>query len=303
MHPNRQLLFAAILLGGLGGWLITRPGLPRAAGVESTAPLPPSPPGPGTPARAPAPAGAGIGHVPPAGTDALVEAFGRIDDADGSDLAYLFDTYRALLDPFVAAGDFASARALVDSTPERAVRGLLLRALADIWGRTDPGAAAAWVAAQPPDAAHAQVLGDILSNWAAREPQPAARFALELPPGDARSRALARVIEQWRISDFAAAHVWLESAGREPAFDHAIAALSGDRFFVAADPLAALDWVARIHTPAVRVEALADVFRTWSEADAPAARRHLLISSRFSPADRAELMQKLDTRSSPATAD
>jgi hypothetical protein len=160
--------------------------------VTETKPLPTAAPAPESSAPAPDP----------------TAAFAACDALDDSPTAYLFDRYTELLAPFLAAGNYPAALALVTTTPRADVRRLLLAALCDVWGRVAPSDAASWLAAQPEFADRIRLTRDVLTGWSARDPGSALAFALALPSGDCRNAALAAALQQWAIRDPATARAW-----------------------------------------------------------------------------------------------
>lgn len=175
--------------------------------------------------------------------------------------------------------------------------------LADIWGSSNPAAAAKWINKLPAGPAREEAAGTLATVWAASDinaavkwsaglTDPAVRGAavehlattwgaidpdkaiawLDTQPGALRERGLAGAYNSWAGTDPAGLQDWISQLPAGAPSDIARRSL-GDAW-AASDPAAALDLVSGM-TPAVQPDTAGRYFRAWRRSDDAGAQEWL----------------------------
>ena len=203
------------------------------------------------------------------------------------------------------AGRLIAAREWATQNPEEAAAHFstpapeLASVLADIWGTSNPAAAAAWIHQLPAGPAREEAAGTLATvwaasdinaavNWSATLADPAARGAavehlattwgaidpdkaiawLGTQPPELRDRGFTGAFNSWAGTDPAGLQDWITQLPGGPQSDIARRSLAD--VWSASDPAAALD-LALGMSPSVQPDTAGRYFRAWRRADDAAA--------------------------------
>ncbi len=123
-------------------------------------------------------------------------------------------------------------------------------AVARIWARTDPHAAADWAIAQPSGPVQNSALASVVSTWGFNEPEATAEWLAQFPASEARDRSVAAFLDRngtrspgspERIAEFDA---WFDSI--DDPWWRAQVATSSFRQRKLSDPAGARAWLAAL---------------------------------------------------------
>lgn len=234
-----------------------------------------------------------IGHNDPATATRLAGEFARQQPDEA--VAMCMTAMRAI----TFNGNYDAARKLATEmqlrSPEE--QNMLVNFMAGQWARYEPEKAAQWVQSLPAGPAREQALIGLASSWADRDPPKAAEFAATLPPGESRSVAMRQAVANWVQSDPMAARKWVIESNQYQDFDAAVEAIATQNNFVSREPAHALVWATGIFDEKLRLKTMNTILFNWYSMDRNAATTYLQNSQEFTPEQRADLLQKLQSSS------
>ena len=237
--------------------------------------------------------------------DTLLEVFGKNSTELARQYAgaYTLAHPEAALEVNLAAllgvtyrGDFAGARAYIERAaaldPE--LRANLNNFVAGQWARFAPADAAAWVMSQPDGPERNQALIGLGESWSDVDPAAAAAFAAKLPEGESRALAMRQAVAKWVEADPLAARRWVVQTDQYQDFDAAVEAIATQNNFMSREPARAMGWATGIFDDQLRAQTMSTILFNWFPLDRAAATAYLQSSPEFTPAQRADLLQKLE---------
>ncbi|MDB6069755.1 MAG: hypothetical protein JWL81_926, partial [Verrucomicrobiales bacterium] len=196
--------------------------------------------------------------------------------------------------PYLTDAPPSSASSIAGSAPEGARRSIpdLPTILADIWGTSDPAAAAKWVSELPAGASRTEAASTLATVWAASDIQSAVKWSegfsdpemrativehlattwgaiepdkaiawLNTQPPEIAANGIRGAYNSWAATDPAGMQDWLgqlpPGLGTDQARGSLADVLSGT------DPLAALDLARNMFSPSTQADALNRYYRSW----------------------------------------
>ena len=149
-----------------------------------------------------------------------------------------------------------------------------VRALVDVWTRTDFEAAFAWAQQLPDAAMRNTALESVFNELSARDPLRAIELAQKSLTGASRSRAVSRAVQILTSTDPARAS---ELVGELPPGDlQGMAAVTVAHALASRNIETALEWVKTLAVDYTRWTALNGVLSVWAQKDQAAAARYVL---------------------------
>jgi len=148
------------------------------------------------------------------------------------------------------AGRLIAAREWAAQNPQEATANYpnpapdLAGVLADIWGASDPSAAAKWIGQLPAGSGREEAAGTLATVWAASDVNAAAQWAAGLKDESARAAAVEHLATTWGAIDPDKALAWL---GTQPAALRDRAMAGAYNSWAGTDPAGLAEWIPQLH--------------------------------------------------------
>jgi len=161
-----------------------------------------------------------------------------------------------------------AAAAWISELPAGPGREEAARTLATVWAASDINGAVAWSGALADTNLKQAVIANLGTTWGAIEPDKAIQWLQTLPPAQSQE-GLIGAYNSWAGTDPNGLYEWIATEPPGPAMDQARQSLA--EVWTDTDPAAAMDLAAGLSSPDRQADAMGRFYRKWRTSDAASA--------------------------------
>lgn len=183
-----------------------------------------------------------------------------------------------LASAFSAAGNFPAALRFINQASADAMTDPV-KAAFRAWAQSRPQAALAAVNSVTDPQLRRTAFQAAVAAWNDSNPGSLAAYANAMPHGSDRDYALEAAIDNWSLQDPAAMAAWLNTLPHGDEFDFGTAMMIVRTDGANLPPARAMQWVASINDPELRLDSLFCVLGEWRQSDAAAAQQYVTGAS------------------------